>query len=116
MFDASTKDIARRHWKFLLVDGPGSHLIRAFLKMSLAISPPHSKHTLQPLDVVMFKPLSSKYSKHLTTRTYKSKSLLLVEKNDFFPLFRQAWLSFFTKSHTLKSSKAASTYPLETTF
>jgi hypothetical protein len=31
-------------------------------KILLMVYPPHSTYTLQPLDVVMFKPLSSAYS------------------------------------------------------
>jgi hypothetical protein len=31
-------------------------------KILLAVYPPHSTHTLQPLDVVMFKPLATGYS------------------------------------------------------
>jgi hypothetical protein len=31
-------------------------------KILLAIYPPHSTHTLQPLDIGMFKPLSTAYS------------------------------------------------------
>jgi hypothetical protein len=31
-------------------------------KILLVVYPPHSTHTLQPLDVVMFKPLATGYS------------------------------------------------------
>jgi hypothetical protein len=41
-------------------------------RILLAIMPPHSTHTLQPLDVVMFKPLSTAYSSALTTHLHKS--------------------------------------------
>ncbi len=118
MFDVNTKDRARRKWRLLIVDGHGSHLTRAFLrycylhKILVAIFPPHSTHTLQPLDVVMFKPLSSEYSKQLTTRLHRSKGLVPVKKGDFFPLFWQAWLNSFTKTHILKSFEATGIHPL----
>jgi hypothetical protein len=60
----------------LIPDGHGSHLTFEFIqycmthKILLLIYPPHSTHSLQPLDVVMFKPLSSQYSavSHLGSR------------------------------------------------
>jgi hypothetical protein len=36
-------------------------------RILLLVYPPHSTHSLQPLDVVIFKPLSSHYSAKLTT-------------------------------------------------
>jgi hypothetical protein len=81
VFDVITEDRTRRKWKPLIVYGHGSHLTRAFLryyylhKILVAIFPPHSTHKLQPLNVVMFKPLSSEYSKQLTTRLHRSKGL-----------------------------------------
>ena len=75
VFDVATKDRARRKWRLLIVDGHGSHLSKSFLtychlhKILVAIFPPHSTHTVQPLDVVLFKPLSSHYAAKLTRRT-----------------------------------------------
>jgi hypothetical protein len=51
------------------------------------IYPPHATHSLQALDVVMFKSLSSQYSKKLTKHTHKSLGILPVKKGDFVPLF-----------------------------
>jgi hypothetical protein len=80
VFDRCTKEKARRgrEWRLLIVDGHGSHLTIDFInycdshRILLAILPPHSTHTLQPLDVVMFKPLSSSYSYELTTHLHRS--------------------------------------------
>jgi hypothetical protein len=48
---------------------------------------PYATHTLQPLDVVMFKSLSSQYSKNLTNYTHQSLGILLIKKGDFVPFF-----------------------------
>jgi hypothetical protein len=60
VFDRRTKDKARLSYRIFIVDGHGSHLTRNFLqyclthKILLCILPPHSTHSLQPLDVVLF--------------------------------------------------------------
>ncbi|KAF2822728.1 hypothetical protein CC86DRAFT_256776, partial [Ophiobolus disseminans] len=68
-------------------------------------------HSLQPLDVVMFKLLSSKYSQALTTFTHKSLGLLPVKKGDLILLFQTAWLSSFKKDLILKAFKATGVWP-----
>jgi hypothetical protein len=93
VFDRFTKTKARRKWRLLILDGHGSHVTMDFInycdqnKILLAILPPHSTHTLQPLDVVMFKPLSTAYSKELTTHLHNGQGLLVIKKSDFFHLF-----------------------------
>jgi hypothetical protein len=68
VFNPSTKAKARSSYRLLIFDGHGSHLTIYFIeycdqnRIILMVYPPHSIHTLQPLDVVMFKPLSSAYS------------------------------------------------------
>ena len=81
-------------------------------KILLCVLPPHSTHTLQPLDVVCFKPLSSAYKHHLTMFTHKSQGLLPVKKSDFFPLFWQAWTDTFTEKTVLRSFEATGISPL----
>ena len=95
VFDRYTKEKARRgrSWRLLIVDGHGSHLTQDFFdyceahRIILAVFPPHSTHTLQPLDVVMFKPLSDAYTLSLTNHLQESLGLLPVKKGDFFLLF-----------------------------
>lgn len=71
VFDKETKDMARRSWRMLFLDGHGSHLNLTFLewclqhKILVACYPPHSTHRLQPLDVGCFAPLASYYSQGL---------------------------------------------------
>jgi hypothetical protein len=63
VFDRYTKQRSGR-WRLLILDGHGSHITMEFIdycdrhRILLMILPPHSTHTLQPLDVVLFKPLS----------------------------------------------------------
>jgi hypothetical protein len=56
-------------------------------RIFLIILPPHSTHTLQPLDVVLFKPLSQAYSNELTNHLHKAQGLIAIKKGDFFSLF-----------------------------
>ena len=118
VFDRYTKEKARRSYRLLILDGHGSHVTMDFIeycdqnKILLAIFPPHSTHTLQPLDVVMFKPLSTAYSTELSSFLYKSQGLLPIKKGDFFPLFWKAWVSSFKNTTILKSFEATGISPI----
>jgi hypothetical protein len=109
VFERFTAKKARRKYRLLLVDGHSSHLTEEFLeychrhKILLAVYPPHSTHTLQPLDVVMFKPLSTAYSKALQQRLFKHRGLVPVKKSDFFKLFWDAWVTSFSEKNVLSS-------------
>ena len=80
VFDRCTKKKARhrRDWRLLILDGHGSHLTEDFLhycltyKIYVAVFPPYSTYTLQPLDVVCFRLLSKAYSKNLAEHTQRS--------------------------------------------
>jgi hypothetical protein len=117
VFERFTAAKARRKYRLLLLDGHGSHLTEEFLeychrhKILLGIYPPHSTHTLQPLDVVMFKPLSTVHSKKLATRLHKHQGLVPVTKADFFSLFWDAWTSSFTAKNIFSSFKATGVHP-----
>ena len=112
VFNRFTKKKARRNWRLLILDGHGSHVTLEFIeychqnKILLLIFPPHSTHTLQPLDVVMFKSLSSGYSTQLTERTHKSLGFDAVKKGDFFLMFWAAWTFSFTPERSRKSFEA----------
>jgi hypothetical protein len=64
VFGRYTAPEARRRWRLLILDGHGSHITKALIdhcdahKIPLMVYPPHSTHTLQPLDVVCFKPFA----------------------------------------------------------
>jgi hypothetical protein len=59
-------------------------------RILLAIYPPHSTHTLQPLDVIMFKLLSSAYSSQVAGFVERSQELTSMSKRDFYPMFMAA--------------------------
>ena len=73
-------------------------------------SPP-STHMLQPLDVVLFKHLSSAYSDELSNHLQRSQSLVHITKGDFFPFFWRAWLTSFKEKTILKSFEATGISP-----
>jgi hypothetical protein len=60
-------------------------------KILLAVYPPHSTQTLPPLDVAMFKPLATGYSKKVAVLMERSHDLTSMSKRDVFPLFCRAW-------------------------
>ncbi|KAF7566470.1 TolA, Membrane protein involved in colicin uptake [Pyrenophora tritici-repentis] len=118
VFDRYTKQRSGR-WRLLILDGHGSHLTMEFIKycdrhrILLMILPPHSTHTLQPLDVVLFKPLSQAYSNELTNHLYKAQGLIPIKKGDFFPLFWRAWQASFKQSTILKAFEATGIWPID---
>lgn len=90
VFDRYTKAKAGRSYQLLILDGHGSHLTMDFInycdqnRILLMVFTPHSIRTLQPLDVVMFKHLSSAYSDALTKHLHNAQGLVSVKKWDFF--------------------------------
>jgi hypothetical protein len=118
VFDRSTKEKAERSYRLLILDGHGSHLTMDFIeycdrnRILLAIYPPHSTHTLQPLDVVMFKPLSSAYSTQISHFIERSQGLTSISKRDFYPMFIAAWEASFKEETILKAFEATGLSPL----
>jgi hypothetical protein len=80
-------------------------------KILLAVYPPHSTHTLQPLDVVMFKPFATGYSDEVAGFMERSQGLTSMSKRDFFSLFYQAWQASFKKTMILKAFEATGLSP-----
>jgi uncharacterized protein YndB with AHSA1/START domain len=119
VFERCTKQKARlgRDWRLLIVDGHGSHLTFEFLeyceahRILVSVLPPHSTHTLQPLDVVCFKPLSGAYTHQLTRHLHRSQGLVPLKKGDFFLLFWEAWSSSITQKLALKSFESTGIWP-----
>jgi hypothetical protein len=117
-FNKATTTKARRQYRLLLLDGHGSHLNMAFInycdnnKILLALYPPHSTHTLQPLDVCCFRPLSAAYSLQLSNFLFESQGLTAISKRDFFRLFYIAWESTFTPALIKSAFKSTGIYPL----
>jgi hypothetical protein len=119
VFNRYTKKKARRKWRLLIVDGYGSHLTIDFIRycddhtILLCILPPHSTHTVQPLDVVCFAPLGQNYNKALTNRLHKTLGWVPIKKRDFFLLFWDAWVNTFTEKLILSSFEATGILPLK---
>ena len=117
VFDRQTRAKAAHQWRLLITDGHPSHCSIEFInycnqhKILLAIFPPHATHTLQPLDVVMFKPFSSAYTRELINFEQDSQGLLSIAKGEFFLLFWNAWTASFTESLILKSFEATGLSP-----
>ncbi|KAF7569827.1 Trichoplein multi-domain protein [Pyrenophora tritici-repentis] len=105
VFDRHTKEKAGNHTRLLILDGYGSHVTMEFIDYAIAhnimllVLPPHSTHTLQPLDVVMFKPLAAAYSLSLQHYLQASHGLLAD--------------SSFIKKHALKAFKATGIAPID---
>jgi hypothetical protein len=93
VFDWLTKEKARCCYRLLIVDGHGSHVTKAFInycdanKTLLVVFSLHATHNFQPLDAVMFAPLSAAYSVELTTYLHYSQDLTTGKKGSFFWLF-----------------------------
>jgi hypothetical protein len=120
VFDRYTREKAekdRRAWRLLILDGHGSHVTMDFIdycdqnRILLMVLPPHSTHTLQPLDVVMFKPLSTAYSNALVQHLHNAQGLVPIVKGDFFPLFWEAWTISFREELVLTAFKATGIWP-----
>lgn len=118
VFNRETKLKAlRRSYRLLILNGHGSHVTMEFIKycddhkILLAIYPPHLTHTLQPLDIYMFKPLLTAYSAELADFIYRCQGLSSITKRDFYRMFNKAWLALFTEKTILKSFKTCGLSP-----
>jgi hypothetical protein len=116
VFERCTKRPAGQ-WRLLILDGHSSHVSMDFLtycdlhRILVLVFPPHSTHTLQPLDVVMFKPLSTAYSKALTSHIHRAQGLAVLKKGEFLPLFWKSWTESFTPDNTMKAFEATGISP-----
>jgi hypothetical protein len=116
-FHQATKAKAGRSWRLLICDGHGSHMTMEFLtyairkRILIMVFPSHSTHTLQPLDVGMFGPLSRAYSSELARFQQQSQGLLQVKKADFYGFFKTAYASAFTKKNIRSAFKATGIWP-----
>ncbi|KAJ8118948.1 hypothetical protein OPT61_g162 [Boeremia exigua] len=70
-----------------------------------------STQTLQPLDVVCFKPLSSNYSKELSNYLQASQGLSPIGKPEFLRLFSPAWMNTFTETVVFSAFRATGISP-----
>ena len=93
MCERSTKKKARLNYCLLILGSYGSYVTIDFIefrdehKILLLIFSLYSTYSLQPLDVVVFKLLSSYYLAELTCYSYRSYELIRVKTGDFIGLF-----------------------------
>jgi hypothetical protein len=119
VFNPSTKAKARSSYRLLILDSHGSHLTMDIIeychqnKILLMIYPPHSTHTLQPLDVVMFKPLSSAYSSQVAAFMASRQGLTSMSKRDFYSMFITAWEASFKKETIFKAWETRGLLPFD---
>jgi hypothetical protein len=117
IFDRETKEKARRKWRLLILDGHGSHVTMRFInfcdtnKILLALYPPHSTHTLQPLDVSLFGPLAKAYSLELEQFLHDSQGFSRLTKRDFFRLFWASWQKTFTAKNIQSGWRSTGLHP-----
>jgi hypothetical protein len=119
VFERFTAAKARRQWRLLILDGHASHLTPDFLeyceakRIMVMVYPPHSTHSLQPLDVVLFSPLSKHYTEELTKRLQRTQGISRITKRDFYSNFWPAWSSTMTHDLILKSFQATGVWPMD---
>ena len=119
IFDRKTSAKAQRSWRLLILDGHGSHISMRFIdycdshRILLAIYPPHATHTLQPLDVCLFRPLSQAYSNQLTAFMDQCQGFTSITKRDFFRLFWHAWELSFTPENIYSGFRATGLHPFD---
>jgi hypothetical protein len=68
---------------------------------------------LQPLDVVLFAPLSRHYTEELTHYLQRTQGLTRITKRDFYSNFWPAWSSTMTPELILKSFQATGVWPMD---
>jgi hypothetical protein len=117
IFDPHTKEKAGRGRRLLIVDGHSSHENMAFLdwadphRIIVAVMPAHSTHRLQPLDVGLFAPLSTAYTKQLNALALKSAGIVSITKRFFYPLFRDAFNEAFTQKNIKRAFEKTGIWP-----
>jgi hypothetical protein len=80
-------------------------------KILLAIYPPHSTHSLQPLDVSLFGPLSQAYSARLEHFMHECQGISHITKRDFFGLFWPSWNKAFSVKNINSGWKSVGLQP-----
>jgi len=105
IFNPHTKAKAGRGKHLLIVDGHSSYMNMAFLDWAdwhgiiVAVMPSHSTHRLQLLDVGLFSPLSTAYTKQLNNLMFNSLGMVLITKRFFYLLFQAAFNKAFTQKN-----------------
>ena len=82
------------------------------LEILVLILPPHSTHRLQPLNVALFSPLATAYTKELNNMTHRGLRWIFMTKQLFWSLFQAAWNQSFTTANILQGFTKTGIWPL----
>jgi DDE superfamily endonuclease len=116
-FDEHTKTRQVGSYRLLILNGHESHLNQDFKdyclirKILTLCMPAHSSHILQPLNVVCFSPLKTKYSQRV--RDLARKRVYHINKEGFLPAFKHAFFDVFTYDNCKKAFKASGLVPID---
>ena len=72
--------------------------------------PAHLSHILQPLDMVCFSPLKTKYSQRV--QDLVCKRVYYINKEGFLPAFKHAFFNVFMYNNYKKAFKASGLVPI----
>lgn len=114
-FDQHTRARQKGQWRMLVLDGHESHINAEFdeyYKASNIIPlclPAHSSHLTQPLDVGVFSLLKKAYGAQISFLA--RANITHITKDDFFPEFRTAFESVFTRHNIQSSFRGAGLVP-----
>jgi hypothetical protein len=117
VFDPYTKTKAGNRRRLLIVDGHSSHVNMRFieaadrLRIIILILPPHSTHRLQPLDVGLFSPLATAYTKELNNLMFSSTGLVSMSKRMFYRMFKVAYTRAFTERNITSAFQKTGIWP-----
>ena len=119
LFESATRLKADYAKRLLVIDGHSSHVNMKFIDFCdqngilLSISPPHSTHRLQPLDVAILSPLATAYFKQIDAFIHSSRGFGRSTKRAFWSLFRDAWKSALISSNVYAGFSATGTCPFK---
>jgi hypothetical protein len=118
VFERYTKPARATTKRLLIVNGHSSHVNMEFVDWAdrhgiiLLILPPYTTHRLQPLNVGLFQPLSTGYSKQLEDLMSNSRGLVSMTKALFYPLFKPAWDAAFTETNIQHAWQKSGIWPI----
>ena len=101
----------------LILDGHNSHVNVKFLELAdkhwviIAVLPPHTMYQLQPLDVGIFSPLTTSYSKHLDLFVWDACPFNCMKKAEFWQIFSSSWAEALSEKNILSAFKATGIWP-----
>lgn len=117
IFHRYTSQRVARGRRLLIVDGHSSHVNLRFidlcdkLRILVLVLPPHSTHRLQPLDVSLFAPLASYYTKGLNELMMNSLAMVSMSKRAFWSVFWPAWQKAFTPANIASGFEKTGIWP-----